>query len=362
MSLLAALVGWFGLFLCWRLSLTGWTTTLTALWTVAWSARLSLSSSAFGQRHRDLLSRVSRVCFFVVVVFIIFDVFVSGPSRGPAVEPGDRTNRVVNRLVPEEDLVKVAAWLLDVVGSPAISPSEHEGFVEALTLHYDRMAAVQDQGTWVRTPLIATQLDLQSPDAFDLVRFFRRYGYDRTAFVFLHGYGGNWAMLCWIAHEHFGATEWTFCPSTSVAGNWATTEGVATLATTLAEVPPESELYLFALSAGAASVDAAIDQLPADARRRIAGVIYLFGGESVPPRHRIPGLIVAGRGDERFSWRILKANADRQRASGRDLTFELVDADHFGLAKQHLAVSHAVNGWLSTRRANAKPNAPARTD
>ncbi len=61
----------------------------------------------------------------------------------------------------------------------------------------------------VSSPLIKTVISSQSPESFDLVFFSAESDEaDKGALIFLHGFAGNWSLLCWIVAEATATRRW----------------------------------------------------------------------------------------------------------------------------------------------------------
>jgi len=82
------------------------------------------------------------------------------------------------------------------------------------------------------SPIVMTTLGRQDPDAFDDLEVSAPAPDTHAAVLFLHGYGGNFTLQCWViaqAARRAGAA--TFCPSTRMAGDWWSAAGHATVVT-----------------------------------------------------------------------------------------------------------------------------------
>ncbi|MCA9518405.1 MAG: hypothetical protein KC635_25900 [Myxococcales bacterium] len=259
------------------------------------------------------------------------------------VAPEGGASRWVARLVPEQDGVKLMAWLQVTLGAPGVSEREYDGFLPAADREYARMHGAIGR---VPSPLPATVLGLESPDAFDLLTIPATAPPSSAprAAIFLHGAVGSWALLCWLVADALPPDTRLYCPATDGSGDWSSAAGVATVRATLTRAADDGArgVLVVGLSAGAASLDAVLDAFP---EGTFTGAIYLFGGSSRPLTRAVPSLFVLGTADERFPFAALTAVAESRRRDGADITIAPIDADHFGLVKAHAEVAAAVRGW-----------------
>lgn len=75
-----------------------------------------------------------------------------------------------------------------------ISARQDAGLVAALAGAYD---TARSEGATARSPFPNTALGRQAPERFDLL-VAEPPSQARTAVIFLHGYGGNFALQCWL--------------------------------------------------------------------------------------------------------------------------------------------------------------------
>ena len=114
----------------------------------------------------------------------------------------------------------------------AISPSEKKSLDSRFSETFEEMKL---QEVTPLSPFLTTYLNLQSPKRFDAVIAEPRPGTSpRAGIIFLHGFGGNFTLQCWLvaaAGDQIDAI--TICPSTSPSGNWWNSQGQAILQETL---------------------------------------------------------------------------------------------------------------------------------
>lgn len=264
-----------------------------------------------------------------------------------AVVRGDRAVRMVTLpegtpagsaggIVPERDLALGGSRLLELRGFVP------RGFVAKLRAAYDRLG---EEAGELPTPLTATYLGLQRPDAFDTVIVeptgdgCRRRD---TALVFLHGYAGNVALICWLvagaAREHGAAT---YCPSVGFAGDWWSTSGARTLAATLSHLRARGvrRVFLAGLSNGGRGASVLAPRF----RREVAGVMLISGLSRRAGPPGMPLLLVHGRADPGVPAGV--ARRYLQRAGSR-ATHVTIAGDHFVLLTREQRVRQAIARWL----------------
>ena len=321
---------------------------VTLLMSVAF---VGLSASGLLEFVDRRWSRRTAVASLVGLVSLAVVRVVNVDMPSATVEPGGGSSRWLNRVIPESDGVELMAWLMTTLGVQGISDREYEGFQAAADREYSRMEMAVGS---IPSPLVSTLLRLQSPDAFDLIVIEPRgVGAGDDAVVFLHGAAGNWALLCWLVADGLPADVTVYCPSTDGSGNWSGDDNRRIVEATVgrAHADGAQNLTLVGLSAGAASLNAVLDGFEPGI---FSEAVYLFGGSSSPPVHEIPSLFVLGTEDERFPLGALVGVVDERRRGGAAVAVRTVEADHFGLLKEHAKVAEAVLSWFSARRSRGR--------
>lgn len=245
-------------------------------------------------------------------------------------------------LVPEEDGIFVATKLFSAVGE--ITAREATGLWPKLVEAYRSMREERGQ---FPSPLIATFLGLESPSAFDTIAFRSKNPREpRRALVFLHGFGGNWSLLCYLvsrAASPLGLD--TFCPSTGPLGPWGNESGGDILAQTFAHLEQEGyrEVFVSGLSAGAIGLGERAASLP----KSVRGLVYLFGGHPDGKRSTLPALYIYGDADERIPAKLMEAFIRQHAATGGgNLSITKVAGDHLALLKAQEEVLQPFRDWL----------------
>lgn len=157
-----------------------------------------------------------------------------------------------------------------------------------------------------------------------------------SAVVFLHGYGGRFALPCWqiaraVARHRFT----TACPSIGPEGDFWTREGEARVRATVAILREAGyeRLVLAGLSNGAIGAS----RLPPDLLGSFAGVVLISGVDPTRVAPHVPTLVVQGRHDTMVSPDGPRAYAKKARAKYLE-----VDSGHFALLFRAAEVERAI--------------------
>jgi pimeloyl-ACP methyl ester carboxylesterase len=248
----------------------------------------------------------------------------------------------LNRIFNEQDVVLFGARLAPQLG--LISPAENNGLVPTLAETYGKM-----QGATPLSPFLLTYLNQQSPNAFDVV--IAQPPIDtppKRAIVFLHGYGGNFTLQCWLmahAGDRIGAL--TICPSTGPSGDWWSPYGEAILQQTLSYLHQRGieRIYLAGLSNGGIGVSRLAQRLEAE----LAGLILISGADPDAPISGLPVLVVQGKDDQRIPKNVVERYV---AAAGTSSTYLLLEGDHFVLLKQADQLQGAIADWIIQQEAH----------
>jgi len=253
--------------------------------------------------------------------------------------PGQSAPRLWNRIFNEQDVVLFGTRLAPYVGF--LSSAENTGLFSALA---ERYATVHDMTPL--SPFLLTYANQQHPDAFDAVVAEPAGDAPPTrAIIFLHGYGGNFTLQCWlVAHagERVGAL--TVCPSIGPSGDWWNPSGEATLRQTLTYLQQRGieRVYLAGLSNGGIGASRLAQRFESN----LAGLILISGADPDAPITRLPVLAVQGAADERIPKQVVERYVAAVGATG---TYVLLEGDHFVLLKHADQVQAAIADWILQR-------------
>lgn len=269
----------------------------------------------------------------------------SGSRLSMVTLPDESQPRWLNRIFDEQDIVVFGARVSPFLGM--VTRKESVGLITTFAGTYHKM-----QGVTPLSPFLTTYLNQQSPQAFDaLIAEPASDAPPTRAIIFLHGFGGNFTLQCWlIAHaaEQIGAL--TICPSTGPAGDWWNPNGKAILQQTLRYLKGRGvqRIYLAGLSNGGIGASRLANALQTD----LAGLILISGADPSAPVTGLPVLVVQGSDDERIPTEMVEKYVAKVGAAG---TYMLLEGDHFVLLKQADEIQQAILDWLlrqEVRQAN----------
>ena len=276
------------------------------------------------------------MCLVTVAVRLMFPP--AGTHMNMITLPSQSGPRLINRIFDEQDVVLFGAQVAPYLG--AISRSEKDSLDIRFSQTFNKM---KQQGVTPLSPFLTTYLNQQRPNEFDLV--ITEPSLDpspETGIIFLHGYGGNFTLQCWLIAEAGNRIDaMTVCPSTSPSGAWWNAQGQSILQETLAYVRQRGvkRIYLAGLSNGAIGASRLADQLESE----IMGLILISGADPGATITELPVLLLHGKYDERIPASLMEGYAD---AAGPNATFHLFEGDHFLLLKQADQVQDVILDWL----------------
>jgi pimeloyl-ACP methyl ester carboxylesterase len=248
---------------------------------------------------------------------------------------GTSSARLLGRIADEGDAAVLATSALTVSGALR----DPEAGVLATTMRgaYHRMREAEGD---TPSPVLPTYAGLQGPGGFDVV-VVDGVAAPLGAVVFLHGFGGSFALPCWeLAQAAREAGLVTYCPSVGWRGDWWTADGEATLRRTVDLVHARrlDRVYLAGLSNGGIGASRLAPRL----RGAFKGLILISGAapDAAPPG--VPVLVVQGRRDEMCPAAMGRAYAARVGARYLE-----IEGGHFALLTHREGVTRAITGWLA---------------
>jgi len=323
-----AVAAWFGIQAPW--SLWGWAT-------LAFCAVLAGAGLAGPARIRRVL-RLLAAGALVVLVIVRLVAASGSPQVSLRTLPGGTSSRWLGRVADEQDVSLLGARAL--IWSWRMTPEERAGVPREMRAAYREMRA--DLGTFP-SPVLDTMVRRQAPSGFDALLLEPRDNPSGTAVVFLHGYGGSFALECWLvarAAQAIGAV--TVCPATGFAGHWGGRDGERIVGATLDYLHGRGvrRVYLAGLSNGASGTAALAPRLAPS----LAGLILISGAPATGTAAGLPALVVHGERDMTAS--ALGARAFATRNHARYAGF---DGGHFILLMRREETRAAIADWLAER-------------
>jgi|GEM_PF-6955935 len=279
-------------------------------------------------KAKQLISIISVTFILGLIVFGAIQKTVS-PKEGQIYRPSKINSAVLGGILKERDLVLTMAGFLPFIGG--ISFSEAKGLVPELIKSYDEMES--EQGSY-SSLLFDSLVGMPYFVGSEILAFdAKNPSNPKSAVIFLHGTGGNFALLCWMiskGSQSIGAA--TFCPSLSVLGNWGSETGRKMISELISDLRLKGTeyIYLVGLSSGAVGVGQIAGSLAND----LVGVGLLFGGHPAIRTLKKPVLFIYGKYDERFPVQLLSWVANSSAKTNLKVTINIVEGGHF-FALQH---------------------------
>ncbi|HVH41084.1 MAG TPA: hypothetical protein VM925_02040 [Labilithrix sp.] len=232
--------------------------------------------------------------------------------------------------------VMVGAGRIRDIDAPRLESALHDA--------YGRMRADEDDpASPVRFRSVALAAEDAAADVFIYDPTERRSNAEgnRPAVVFLHGYGGRFALPCWqiaraVARHGFA----TACPSIGPDGDWWSAEGERLLrrTTEFLRASGHDKVVLAGLSNGGIGAS----RLMAKTRGMFAGLVLLSGADPAASPPIIPTLVIQGRRDTMVSPSSARAYAAKAHARYIEL-----DSGHFAMLFRADDVARALGDFVS---------------
>ncbi|CAN5375107.1 hypothetical protein BH09MYX1_BH09MYX1_03750 [soil metagenome] len=208
------------------------------------------------------------------------------------------------------------------------------GHVEpALTASYAKMRADEDD--------LATLLRARK-EGDTLVYEPRNAAASTTAIVFLHGYGGAFALPCWqIAHAVASLNVTTLCPSLDVAADWGSDHGDSLVRRTVASAKASGHdhIVLVGLSNGGMGAS----RLAPKMRGSFSGLVLISGADPTAASPAIPTLVFQGKADG-----IMSASSARTYAAVAHADYVEVAHGHFASLLAQTELGEALRAFVVT--------------
>lgn len=275
------------------------------------------------------------------VTWLIFAFFrIAFPLKSQSLmltnQPENGSPYFLNRLFDEQDILLFGARFAQITG--LISQRESTDLVPAL---YEASEAIKKQGGTSLSPMMKTYAMLQSPRSFDMI--VSPGGKDnQSAIIFLHGFGGNTTLKCWIISQAAGRNGMmTVCPSIGFIGDWWSESGETTVSETIKYLHTNGikKIYLAGLSNGGVGTSL----LSTKFRKDLAGLIFISGSDPEGSNIDLPVLMIQGDKDERMPAPMMKEYANRVSKNSR---YEELAGDHLVLIKRRKEVEKIISDWL----------------
>jgi hypothetical protein len=294
--------------------------------------------------RRALILSLTGTAILLLTAFIRILFPPSGSNMRLITLPGPSSPRFLTQLFDERDIVLFGAKVAPSVGF--VSPREYKGLIPELSRTYDEMRL---QGVSPLSPALTTYLGQQHTNAFDALVARPPKADSETGIIFLHGFGGNFTLQCWlIAEAGSGVGATTLCPSTAPSGQWWQDDGPSILQESLnyLKLGGVKRIYLAGLSNGGIGASRLADRFKND----LSGLILISGADPNATITGLPVLVIHGKGDERIPMSIAEQYA---ALSVPNSTYRLFDGDHFVLLKEADQVQETIRDWLVEQEKSA---------
>ena len=193
------------------------------------------------------------------------------------------------------------------------------------------------------SPVLDTTFGRQDANGFDTLVFEAPGPAPSAGVVFLHGYGGNFRLECWLLAEAARAIDAiTVCPATGFRGHWSGRDGERILRAALDYLHARGvrRVYLAGLSNGAAGAGTLAPKLAS----MLSGLILISGAPSGGTVAKLPALVIHGERD-----RIASPAAARTFAARAQGRYVGLDGGHFVLLMRRAQARDAIASWLRQR-------------
>lgn len=270
----------------------------------------------------------------------------SGTQMNLITLPGPSGPRLLNRILNEQDVVLFGAQVAPYLG--AISPAEETSLDSRFSQTFNEMKIAD---VTPLSPFLTTYLNQQHPTAFDALVAEPDSGTPpESGIIFLHGFGGNFTLQCWlIAQAGYSIDAVTVCPSTSPDGAWWNSDGQTILKETITYLHQRGvkRIYLAGLSNGGIGATRLADPFKKD----LVGLILISGADPTATITEMPVLVLHGKSDERIPVSMMEQYAS---AAGMNATYHLFEGDHFLLLKQADQVQKVMIDWLRQQESKSQ--------
>jgi pimeloyl-ACP methyl ester carboxylesterase len=294
-----------------------------------------LTAPARRTRRRGL----TRAGIGLLAIVMLLRIAVAGYGNTLSMTRGNSDSApFLDRLLPEADVAVTSARAVVMTGM--LPAKDTKDLVPTLKRAFETMNQAEGSGP---SPIVMTSLNLQTPRAFDTIEIKAPAPDSHTAILFLHGYGGNFTLQCWmIAQAARRAGAATFCPSTRLAGDWWRGDGPEIVQRTLGLLRERGfdRIVLAGLSNGGVGASYIAPRL----QKSIVGLLLVSGAAPDAPTAGVPTLALEGSHDTMVSPGVVRQYAERTGSAYVEL-----DGTHFLLIEQPEKMTELMARWLSVR-------------
>jgi len=282
---------------------------------------------------------VSRAGLGLLATAMLFRVVFAGHGKTVRMTRGDSPSApLLDRLLPEADVAVTSARAVIMTGM--LPAGDTRNLVPTLKRAFETLNQAEGSSP---SPIVMTTLSWQDASAFDTLEVQAPAPDAHAAVLFLHGYGGNFTLQCWmIAQAARRAGAVTFCPSTRMAGDWWSATGQEIVRVMMDRLRERG--FDAVVLAGLSNGGVGASRLAPGLHDRLAGLLLVSGAAPDAPPAGVPTLVLEGSRDTMMSPSVVRQYATRTGAKYVEL-----DGSHFLLIEQPEAMTDAMARWLSTR-------------
>ncbi|NOU28692.1 MAG: alpha/beta hydrolase [Polyangiaceae bacterium] len=227
-----------------------------------------------------------------------------------------------------------------LVAAGKIRDPDAPALESALRDTYARMRSDEDDPASTLRPSRV----MGAPSSPDVILYDVPVQAERSVVIFLHGYGGRFALPCWQVATAAAASAFaTACPALGTEGDWWTPAGEARLRETVELLRNAGfrSFVLAGLSNGAVGASRLAPRTPGT----FAGLVLVSGVDPAARPPGIPTLVLQGRTDAMAGAPAARAYATRVHA-----TYTELDAGHFALVVRYRESDQALRSFFAQLR------------
>jgi predicted esterase len=294
-----------------------------------------LTAPVRATRRRGL----TRAGLALLTTVMLLRIVLAGHGNTVSMTRADSTSAAfLDRLLPEADVAVTSARAVVMTGM--LPAKDTKDLVPTLKRTFETMNQAEGSSP---SPIVMTSLNLQTSRAFDTIEIHAPGADSHAAILFLHGYGGNFTLQCWmIAQAARRAGAATFCPSTRLAGDWWRGDGPEIAQRTLGRMRERGfdRIVLAGLSNGGVGASYIATRM----KGSIVGLLLISGAAPDAPSPGVPTLALEGSHDTMMSPGVVRQYAERTGAAYVEL-----DGTHFLLIEQPEKMTEVMSRWLAAR-------------
>ena len=281
---------------------------------------------------------VTRAGLAVIALAMVVRIAFAGHGKTIAMTRRGPGAPLLDRLLPEDDVATTSARA--VIWAGILPANDTKNLVPTLRRSFQRMN--EAEGSYP-SPIAMTSLGLQRREAFDTLEIAAPAADTKAAVLFLHGYGGNFTLQCWmVAQAARRAGAATFCPSTRLTGDWWSADGRHVVGEMMTDLRARGfdRIVLSGLSNGGVGASRIAPSL----RGKIVGLLLISGAAPDAGAPGVPAIAFEGGQDT-----MMTPGAVRRYAENGGVTYVELEGTHFLLIEKRDEMTERMSAWLVAR-------------